>query len=202
MSHHHDLACADRDLNRLNVAMPALQVVSQKQQLWRISAVDEPNKEGNKQEPLVPKRGRLGWLRKAPRIRYRLPENRCPDQLLELTVLNERLLGSSPWEVRRKVEYLKKKQEHWDVVYEIIVKRGAAATLKNIEEACSKVEVALSEQSKDSKSLVDLRKELIDLQKEVKEAHEVTLIILLAVIDPYVFHFRNCISLNHVSSRI
>jgi len=149
-----------------------LKVVSQRHSPWRINAVDDSNKEGGKQEPLVPKKRSLGWLRKAPRIRYRLPENRCPDQLLELTVLNERLLGSSPWEVRRKVEYLKKKQEHWDVVYEIIVKRGAAATLKTIEEACNKVEVALSEQSKESKSLVDLKKELIDLQKEVKEAHE------------------------------
>lgn len=150
--------------------MEALRIVSQRQQSWRISAADNAD---NKQEPFVPKRRPFEWLRRAPRIRYRLPENRCPDQLLELTVLNERLLGAAPWEARRKAEYLRKRQAHWDAVYELIVKRGAAATLTHIEEACQKVETALSEQSKESKSLVDLKKELTELQKEVKEAHEV-----------------------------
>lgn len=137
-----------------------------------ISAVIQQNNEDNK-DSSVPKRRVFGWLKRVPRIRYRRPENRCPDQLLELTVLNERLLGSSPWEVRRKVEYLKKRQENWDLVYEYIVKREAAATLMTIEEANRKVEIALSEQSKESKSVLELRKELTELQKEVKAAHEV-----------------------------
>lgn len=148
-----------------------LPVISQRGcQEWRILAVDDPEKQPSKPHA---KRRSFNWLRRAPRIRYRRPESRCPDQLLELTVLNERLLGSSPWEVRRKVEYLKKRQENWDMVYEIIVKREAAATLKTIEEANGKVEKALSEQSRESKSVVELRKELIELQNEIEEAHEV-----------------------------
>eukprot|EP00210_Caulerpa_lentillifera_P003116 g2978.t1 len=114
----------------------------------------------------------FGWFHRVPRIRVRQPENKCQDQLLELTVLNERLAGASPWEVRRRVEYLKKRQMNWDLVHDIIVRRDAAATLDLIEEANNKVEQALSEETKETKSFVELKRDLIDLQQEVNDAHK------------------------------
>lgn len=115
----------------------------------------------------------FGWFQRVPRIRVRQPENKCQDQVLELAVLNERLAGASPWEVRRKVEYLKKRQVNWDLVYEIIVRREAAATLDLIEEANNKVEQALSEETKEKKSFIELKRDLIKLQQEVNDAHKV-----------------------------
>ena len=140
---------------------------------WRLSATEKGPDAKTPSSQHNDRRRPFSWLRRVPRIRYRRSENRCPDQLLDLAVLNERLMGASPWEARRKVEYLKKKQENWDMVYEIIVKGEAAATLETIEEASQKVEMTLSAKSKESKSVVELRKELTELQKEVREAHEV-----------------------------
>ena len=59
------------------------------------------------------------------------------------------------------------------MVYEIIMKREAAVTLQHVEEASQKVEVALSQKSKESKSVIELKRELVELQKEIEEAHEV-----------------------------
>lgn len=68
-------------------------------------------------------------------------ESRKHDELLELVVLNERLSGEhSPWETRRRLEYLKKQRSNWEAIYNYMTTTDAAATLELVEEANKKVE--------------------------------------------------------------
>lgn len=87
-------------------------------------------------------------------------------------MVNERLAGAHPWEIRQKVEYLKKRMYNWEIIYKYVVKKEAAATLKMIEEANKKVEELLSEESRETESVISLKSKLVELQKEVNEAHE------------------------------
>lgn len=113
------------------------------------------------------------WLKDAPQIRVRSAEQRSQDQLAELAVLNERLAGETePWQIRRKVEYLKLRRQNWERIYNHITKQDAIATLRSIEEANKKVEEALSEESRETQSVENLRKQLVELQEEVNKARQ------------------------------
>eukprot|EP00803_Ostreobium_quekettii_P011564 evm.model.scf_130EXC.7 EVM.evm.TU.scf_130EXC.7 scf_130EXC:107232-111908(-) len=113
------------------------------------------------------------WLRDAPQIRVRSAEQRSQEQLADLAVLNERLAGGpDPTQARRKLEYLKKRRENWEMIYEYITKRDAVATLESIEEASEKVEEALSEEARERTSVEDLRKQLVRLQRDVNSAKQ------------------------------
>jgi len=113
------------------------------------------------------------WLKDAPQIRVRSAEQRSQDQLAELAVLNERLAGETePWQIRRKVEYLKMRRQNWERIYNHITKQDAIATLRSIEEANKKVEEALSEESRETQSVENLRRQLVELQEEVNMARQ------------------------------
>nr|BAQ33958.1 chlorophyllide a oxygenase [Bryopsis plumosa] len=114
----------------------------------------------------------VDWLGRAPRIRFRQKADRGVDQLSELAILNERLAGRPPWEIRRKVDYLKTRKRNWEMIYQQVTAKDAVTTLRSLEEANRKVEAALSEESRESTSVGDLKKVLVDLQGEVNEAHQ------------------------------
>lgn len=83
------------------------------------------------------------WMNSVPMVRVRTAENRKMEELLELAVLNERLSGSlQPWEVRRKLDYLRMRRKNWQRIYEYVTKQDTAATLAMIEDASRKVRVA------------------------------------------------------------
>lgn len=79
------------------------------------------------------------WLRAAPRIKVRNPEDRGKQQLADLAVLNARLEGAAHWEARQKLEYLQKSRETWEAVYQDLLNSGGFATLESIEETKRKV---------------------------------------------------------------
>jgi hypothetical protein len=84
-----------------------------------------------------------GWLQGVPRVRVRsaaqVSSIRQQDELLELTVLNEKLAGNRSWEIRQELEYLKKSRKNWERIFEYVTKQDADATLELIEEANRKV---------------------------------------------------------------
>lgn len=80
------------------------------------------------------------WMNSVPMVRVRTAENRKMEELLELAVLNERLSGSlQPWEVRKKLDYLRMRRKNWQRIYEYVTKQDTAATLAMIEDASRKV---------------------------------------------------------------
>lgn len=80
------------------------------------------------------------WLKDVPQVRVRNSETRKMDEMLELAVLNERLAGTmTPWEARRKLEYLKMRRRNWERVYAYITEQEVTASLELIEEAYAKV---------------------------------------------------------------
>lgn len=110
------------------------------------------------------------WLRNVPRVRVRTSASRPLDTLLEVAVLNERLKGTDPWEVRRKLEYIKMRRKNWEKIYEHITKQEAVATLEAIEEASRLVDEAASEEAQERASVGVLRDQFTMLQSQVKEA--------------------------------
>lgn len=107
-----------------------------------------------------------------PRVRVRSADSRRREELLELAVLNERLAGANPVEVRKRLEHLRRKTRNWEFIYNYITKEEATATLAAIEAANLKAEEVLSEEYGEQRSVVDLREELVRLQTQVDEARE------------------------------
>jgi hypothetical protein len=79
------------------------------------------------------------WLHRAPQVRIRLAGDRAKDQIGELAVLNERLAGQKTWEIRKRVEYLKRKRSAWEGVYNAACKHEIALTLSSLEQAMAEV---------------------------------------------------------------
>jgi len=110
----------------------------------------------------------------APQIRVRRAHDRARDQLADLAVLNERLAFGDEEEAtlaRRRLDYLKRRRKTWELVYQHVVREDALCTLSAIEDANSRVEKALSEQSRERIGVGALKRQLLDLQKEVSAAH-------------------------------
>lgn len=113
-------------------------------------------------------------MENAPRIRVRRAHDRARDQLADLAVLNERLALQSEAEAtaaRQRVEYLKRRRRNWELVYQTVMREDALCTLAAIEEANSKVEKALSEESRERTGVGKLKRQLQELQAEVAAAH-------------------------------
>lgn len=83
------------------------------------------------------------WMQQAPQVRVRKPLDRGKDQMGELAVLNERLAGQQAWQIRKRVEYLKRKRVAWESVYESTCKHDTALTLNALETAVSEVRSAI-----------------------------------------------------------
>ena len=75
----------------------------------------------------------------APRIRVRNLSDRQMEQLGELVVANERLAGRPVPKARQRVEFLKRRREVWEQIYNYVTKQDAAATLAALEEAHKQV---------------------------------------------------------------
>lgn len=104
-------------------------------------------------------------------MRVQRVRDRQADQLADLAVLNERLAGSpQPWAARHRLEYLKHQREQWEGVVEYLTRTDAAATMATIEAASIKVNEALSDEARESKSVGQLRDQLTDIQVEVEAA--------------------------------
>lgn len=73
------------------------------------------------------------------RVKSRRTVDRQIDQLVDLAVVNERLAGRPAWEVRSRLEHLKKDRKNWEQIFEYVTKQEAVATLAVIEEANRKV---------------------------------------------------------------
>jgi chlorophyllide a oxygenase len=111
----------------------------------------------------------------APRVRVRTSRDRARDQIADLAVLNERLAGKGPMQaadVRKRLEYLKKRRRNWELVYQHVTRADALCTLGAIEEAAARVEALLSEESRERHSVSALKRQLVELQGEVSEAHQ------------------------------
>ena len=130
-----------------------------------------------KAEPLHPVARFLPrWLTGAapvPRVRVRRAADRPLQQLADLAVLNERLNGNSPWEVRHKLDYFQKSKSKWEIMCRDVVTGEAAATLRTLEAAQRKVDAALSDEFRDGNSITDMRLQLEELQLELESAHKV-----------------------------
>lgn len=61
--------------------------------------------------------------------------DRQMEQLGELVVANERLAGRPVPKARQRVEFLKRRREVWEQIYNYFTKEEAAATLMTLEEA-------------------------------------------------------------------
>ncbi|GIL85233.1 hypothetical protein Vretimale_10723 [Volvox reticuliferus] len=115
----------------------------------------------------------LDWLGAVPRVRNRTKDPRQLDELLELAVLNERLADRmEPCEARQMLEYLRKRRESWERIFEYVTKQDAAATPAMIEEAIRKVEEALTEETRERTAVGELQEQLQHLQLQVQEAEE------------------------------
>ena len=96
-------------------------------------------------DPCRPKSNRKGGQRyvypiqalfdEAPQIRVRNLSDRQMEQLGELVVANERLAGRPVSKARQRVEFLKRRREVWEQIYNYFTKEQAAATLSTLEEA-------------------------------------------------------------------
>lgn len=62
------------------------------------------------------------------------------EQLGELVVANERLAGRPVPKARQRVEFLKRRREVWEQIYNYFTKEEAAATLSTLEEANRQVQ--------------------------------------------------------------
>jgi chlorophyllide a oxygenase len=56
----------------------------------------------------------------------------------ELAMLNERLSGGKPHEVRLRVEWLQRRRRNWELIYQYVTRTDAAVTLSLIEAANAK----------------------------------------------------------------
>lgn len=112
------------------------------------------------------------WIRGAPRVRKRTAKTRQKELLTDLAALNERLAGGSPYDARKRLEYIRIRRENWEAIYHTVTESDAAATLSAIEDANTKVTEALSEATRERTSVAELKDQLENLQEEVAVAHE------------------------------
>lgn len=70
-----------------------------------------------------------------------------------------------PAQARLRLEYLRKRRQNWELIYESITMSDAEATLSDIEAANARVEAALSERSRDKMPLGKLKVQLEELQQ-------------------------------------
>lgn len=80
-----------------------------------------------------------GWLGAAPQVRVRQANDRAKQQLGELALLNETLMGQDSWRIRRKVEYLRSKRQAWEGVYNAACKQEVSLTVAHLEAAMAEV---------------------------------------------------------------
>ncbi|PSC70793.1 chlorophyllide a oxygenase [Micractinium conductrix] len=116
-----------------------------------------------------------GVMESAPRVRVRTSADRARDQLADLAVLNERLAGRNEDEaavIRQRLEHMKRRRRNWQLVYQHVTRADALCTLSAIEEANARVEELLSEESRERHSVSALKRQLVELQGEVSEAHQ------------------------------
>ncbi|KAL4420817.1 hypothetical protein ABPG75_010473 [Micractinium tetrahymenae] len=110
-----------------------------------------------------------------PRVRVRTSQDRARDQLADLAVLNERLSGRDGADaavIRQRLEHMKLRRRNWELVYQHVTRADALCTLSAIEEANARVEELLSEGSRERHSVSALKRQLVELQSEVAEAHQ------------------------------
>jgi hypothetical protein len=100
------------------------------------------------------------WLRDVPQVRVRRTTDRQRDQLADLAVLNAALAGEAPYETRKRLEYIKMRRRNWEEIFERVTRHETAATLSSIEECNRRVEEALSEEARETRSLGDLNIQL------------------------------------------
>eukprot|EP00887_Chlorella_sp_A99_P007345 scaffold2.g7345.t1 len=119
------------------------------------------------------------FLEDAPRVRVRSAADKARSQLADLAVVNERLSGSDDTEaaeIRNRLEFLRRRRRNWELVYQVVTRQEALCTLEAIEEANRKVEELLrrgaGEESRESNSMGNLKRQLLDLQGEVGLAHQ------------------------------
>lgn len=71
------------------------------------------------------------------------PKDSAPSRrqrlLGELAMLNERLSGGKPHEVRQRVEWIQRRRRNWELIYQYVTRTDAAVTLSLIEAANAKV---------------------------------------------------------------
>jgi hypothetical protein len=79
------------------------------------------------------------WIEQAPKLRVRQAGDRGKEQIGDLAVLNELLAGQQAWQIRKKVEYLKKKRAAWEGVYKAACKHDTALTLASLEKSIAEV---------------------------------------------------------------
>lgn len=82
--------------------------------------------------------GEDGWRKFEPK-KFRDSGERARDQFGELAVLNERLAGNEAWQIRQRVEYLKRKRQVWEGVYQTVGQDDVALTLATLENAINDV---------------------------------------------------------------
>jgi hypothetical protein len=82
---------------------------------------------------------RDGLLSSAPQVRVRQANDRAKQQLGELALLNETLLGKDSWRIRQKVEYLKSKRKAWEGVYHAACRQEVSLTVAHLESAMAEV---------------------------------------------------------------
>lgn len=90
-------------------------------------------------KPCVSQAAGGGWFGAAPQVRGRLANDRAKQQLGELALLNETLLGEDSWRIRKKVEYLKSKRKAWEGVYNAACKQEVSLTVAHLESAMAEV---------------------------------------------------------------
>ena len=111
----------------------------------------------------------------------RRAHDRALDQLADLAVLNKRLALSGQShppgqaaevaiEVRKRVDYLKRRRRNWELVYQYVTAEDALCTVETIEEANRKVEEAVSETTAEGAGVGALKRRLEELQQEVSVA--------------------------------
>ena len=78
-------------------------------------------------------------LRKLPFLRRgETREGRRRALLGELAMLNERLSGGKPHEVRQRVEWIQRRRRNWELITDYVTRTDAAVTLSLIEAANAK----------------------------------------------------------------
>ena len=104
-------------------------------------------------------------------VRYARPSRRELEQLAELVVMNERMAGRDAARARNRVNHLKNKKANWEAIFNTLVEQDAVATLDAIESANRRVEIALSDDKRETMGVSDLKDDLERLQLELEAAH-------------------------------
>merc|ERR1719375_1059867 len=85
--------------------------------------------------------------------------------------MNERMAGRDAARARNRVNHLKNKKANWEAIFNTLVEQDAVATLDAIESANRRVEIALSDDKRETMGVSDLKNDLERLQLELEAAH-------------------------------